>query len=56
VSTDNIEQAFYTEDAKNCAIEAERLAYINNQPELAKAYALIAELLHEKELMENEHE
>jgi hypothetical protein len=56
VNTDNIEQAFYTEDAKNCAIEAERLAYINNQPELAKAYALIAELLHYKELTENEYE
>jgi hypothetical protein len=56
VNIDNIAQAYYTEDAKNCAIEAERLAYINNQPELAKAYALIAELLHYKELTENEHE
>jgi len=56
VNIDNIRQGCFTEDAKNCAFEAERLAYINNQTELAKAYALIAELLHYKELMENEYE
>ena len=56
MNIDHIEQAYYTEDAKNCAIEAERLAYINNQSELAKAYALISELLQYKELTENEHE
>ena len=54
MNVDHIQQAYFTQDAKNCAIEAERVSYINNQPELAKAYALILELLHYKEIAEND--
>jgi hypothetical protein len=40
-----IEQSCWPEDAIDMAHEAERIAYINNDLELAKAYAMIAELL-----------
>jgi hypothetical protein len=43
-----IEEAYRTEDAIEMADEAERSAHANNDPELAKAYAMIAELLEYK--------
>jgi hypothetical protein len=43
-----IEEAYRTEDAIKRANEAERIAYVNNELEIAKAYALIAELLEYK--------
>lgn len=45
---------YYDEDAIQLALEAERLAYINGNIELAEAYAFIAELLDENLDMFNE--
>lgn len=43
-----IEDAYYLEDKRNNALEAERMAYIRGDLELAKAYGMIADLLHDK--------
>lgn len=43
-----IEDACYLEDKRNNALEAERLSYIRGDIELAKAYGMIADLLHDK--------
>jgi len=40
--------AYYLEDKRNNALEAERMAYIRGDIELAKAYGMIADLLHDK--------
>jgi hypothetical protein len=48
-----IKQSVYAADSIKLAKEAERLAYIRGDKELAEAYALIAELLkHNLELTE----
>lgn len=43
----NSEYIYYGEDSIQIALEAERLAYISGNGELAEAYAFIAELLDE---------
>ena len=51
-----IEECYYTEDAIAQAYEAERLAYIAGNDELANAYYLIAELLQYKLRAENDQD
>lgn len=48
MNTKAIEEAYRTGDAIKMANEAERIAYANNDLELARAYAMIAELLEYK--------
>ena len=41
----SIEDSYYLEDKRNIALEAERMAYLRGDTELAKAYGMIADLL-----------
>lgn len=45
MNTQAISEAYYDEDKYEQAKEAERIAYINGNIELSKAYGLICDLL-----------
>lgn len=40
-----IEDSYYLKDKRNNALEAERMAYMRGDIELAKAYGMIADLV-----------
>jgi hypothetical protein len=48
MNIDTIENSYYLDDKRRIALEAERMAYIWGDIELAKAYGMIADLLHDK--------
>jgi len=54
MNTEQIKSSYFLEDKLNNAIEAERLTYGRGDAELAQAYGLIADLLHEKLIREQE--
>jgi len=45
MNIDTIENSYYLDEKRRIALEAERMAYIRGDLELAKAYGLIADLL-----------
>ena len=49
-----IEDSYFLEDKYNSAIEAERGANVLGDTELAKAYGMISDLLHELKLLKDD--
>jgi hypothetical protein len=54
MNIEKIEDAYFMEDKYNNALEAERMAYIRGDLELARAYGMVAELFHELRLLKDE--
>jgi hypothetical protein len=54
MNIEKIEDSYLLVDKYNNALEAERMAYIRGDLELARAYGMIAHLLHELKFVEDE--